>query len=40
MLSKYDGHPNEKAHKNMAKHVFEMIKKNMNFSEQYYSISN
>lgn len=27
MLSKYDGHPNEKAHKKMAMEVFELIKK-------------
>ena len=27
MLSKYDGHPNEKAHYIMAKDVFDLIKK-------------
>lgn len=27
MLSKYDGHPNEKAHKKMAQYIFSLIKK-------------
>lgn len=31
ILSKYDGHPNEKAHKVMAEHVYQIIKKNDGF---------